>query len=291
MRYLLGVAASILAGLVFTACAIAQKRAINAIGREKSLLRNLLQSPLWLVASVSSFIIGTPLYVSAFVAIGPTLPPALCSIGLAAVPVFARIFLGERPGVRSFVGAAAVAAGVGLIGLSGISILPESVVWLEPGFLVRASFVIGGIIAAALAFLAVGLRPGERSALPLAFAAGSILAVSNALIGPAAGQLGLLAAGKTDIVDLAIMGVVGILLIVVNLAAFAVAQLALRRGDAASVIPLQQIPIQLLPLLIHTLVYRGTLGASKSVVFLCSGLAALLLGAFAIEGRRPERNS
>ncbi|MFH2113787.1 MAG: hypothetical protein ABIJ86_04690 [Spirochaetota bacterium] len=109
IRQVWGVIAGILSGLVFTASSIAQKHAINAIGTETPLFRKLVRSTLWLAGFAASFAIGAPLNMAAYIAIGPTLPPSLSAISLAAVPVLARLFLGDRPPTRSCVGAAAIA--------------------------------------------------------------------------------------------------------------------------------------------------------------------------------------
>ncbi len=282
VRYLLGVLAGILSGIVFTASSILQKRAINAIGDTAPFFLNLARSPLWLLGFALSFAIGAPLSMASYMAIGPTIPPALGSLGLAAVPVLARLFLGERPAALSYAGAAAVALAVACIGLSGMAIAPEGINWLDPGFLLRAAAAFGSVLLVAAACLGSGLLPRGAGAMPLALAAGAFQAVANALMAPIAGQLGLLVSGNLGLAGFLIAGLASIALASVNLGAIAVAQLALRKGTAAMVVPIQQLPIQLTPLVFHAVLYRGGFGAAGKAALLGSGLVLLIAGSFAL---------
>jgi hypothetical protein len=234
MRYVLGVLAGMLSGLVFTASSIAQKRAITAIGAETPLYRNLVKSPLWLSGFAAAFIIGAPLNMAAYAAIGPTLPPALNSIGLAALPILARFFLRERPSARSYMGAAGIAIAIACIGFSGIAIAPESVNWFDRSFLLRAAVSVGCIVV-----------------------------VMAACIG-----LGLLVSGRLGVAGLMIAGAASAALATVNFCAIAIAQLALRKGTAAVVIPIQQLPIKAVPLILHAALYRGSFGAAACLALL-----------------------
>lgn len=129
---------------------------MNGIQAEAPLFRNLITSPLWLAGFAAAFVLGAPLNMAAYVALGPTLPPALSSIGLA--------------------------------------------------------------------------------------------------------------------------------LAAVNFGAIAVAQLALRKGNAAAIIPIQQLPIQGLPLVLHVALYRGSFGGTAPMVSFATGLLLLIAGSFALGG-------
>jgi hypothetical protein len=282
MRQVLGVLAGVFSGLVFTASSIAQKRAINAIGTDAPLFRNLVRSPLWLAGFAASFAIGAPLNMAAYMAIGPTLPPALGSISLAAVPILARVFLGDKPPARSYAGAAAVAMAVALIGLNGLAIAPERVDWLDRAFLMRAAATIACIVACAAACVGFGLRSRSGGGNTFALAAGAAQALTNAFMAPIAGQLGRLFSGSLGMAGLAIAATASVALAAVNFGAIALAQLALRKGTATAVIPLQQLPIQAIPLILHVVLYRGSLGTMPETAFLALGLLLLIAGSCAL---------
>jgi len=282
MRQALGVLAGIFSGLVFTASSIAQKRAINAIGTDAPLFRNLVRSPLWLAGFAASFAVGAPLNMAAYMAIGPTLPPALSAIGLAAVPVLARVFLGDRAPARSYAGAAAVALAVACIGLSGLAIAPERVDWVDPSFLLRAAVTVASIVAVAAACVGFGLRSRSAGGNSFALAAGAAQALTNAFMAPIAGQLGLLFSGSLGMAGLAVAAIASVALAAVNFGAIALTQLALRKGAATAVIPLQQLPIQAIPLILHVVLYRGNFGGAPEVAMLASGFVFLIVGSCAL---------
>jgi hypothetical protein len=281
VRYLLGILAGLAAGFIFTAASIAQKSAIDALKVDAPLFRNLVKSRLWLAGLASSFILGAPLNMASYAAIGPTLPPALASIGLAAVPVLARIFLGERPPMRAYAGAAAISAGIGLLGLSGASMAPEGFDWLETGFLARGSIAAAFAAIFATACIAAGMRSRVAGAAAFALAAGMLIALTNAFMGPFAGELGILVSGRSTSRDISIILFASMGLIAVNILSIVIAQISLRKGRAASVIPLQQAPIQLFPLLMHFLVYRESSSGMKTALVII-GAALILSGSSAL---------
>lgn len=218
----------------------------------------------------------------AYVAIGPTLPPALSAISLAAVPVLALVFLGDRPPARSFAGAAAVALAIAFISLSGLAIAPESVDWLDRAFLVRAFVSIACMAASAVVCTGLGMRSQSPGGNAFALAAGTTQAATNALMAPIAGQLGILGSGSLSASGWIIAGMASVLLVAVNVGAIVLAQLALRKGTAVTVIPLQQLPIQAIPIILHVWLYRGNLGEGPEPALLTLGLVLLLAGSYAL---------
>jgi len=176
MRYAIGVMAGVLSGLVFAASSIAQKRAMNVIGVNVPMFRNLLKSPLWLAGFIASFAIGAPLNM----------------------------------------------------------------------------------------------------------AAGIAQAITNALMAPIAGQFGHLFTGRLDTVGLMIAGGTSLALVGVNGGALVLAQLALRRGAAAEVVPLQYVPVQIIPLIFHVFMYQSVFESSRAIACVALGVPLLLIGAFAV---------
>ncbi len=287
MRYFLGVLAGIVSGLVFAASSIAQKKAMNAIGQDMPVVKSLFRSPLWLAGFSASFLIGAPLNMAAFVALGPTLPPALGSIGVAAIPIMARLFLGERIVRRSYLGTSLIAGGIILMALSGISLTAESIDWLDRDFLFRAFLSIGLVALAAAAFWLAGFK-SIRMPHFLAISAGLALAIANAFMGPISGQIGRFLSKKLDLTGLAIVASASLILIAVNAVAIVLAQIALKRGTAALVVPLQQIPIQITPLFFHVVLYREALESPSAVLLVSLGASFLVFGAFVFASIRDD---
>jgi hypothetical protein len=282
MRLALGILAGLCSGLVFSGAAVAQKRAMNELGQGGKSFSRLLRSPLWLGGFVASFLLGAPLNVAAYAALGPVLPPALGAIGLAAAPLLARAFLGERQPPASYLGAFAIALAVASLGASGLVLAPERVPWTEAGFLSRAALGCATVLALVLLLVALGLRAGQGGQLALTLAAGGAQALVNACMTPLAAQIAPLASGSLGAGGLTVAAVAGLAMAALNLAAIAVAQLALRRGEAGTVLPLQQLPLQLIPIAFHVAVYRGSLGGSSSRLALAAGLLLLSLGSMAL---------
>jgi drug/metabolite transporter (DMT)-like permease len=281
LRYVLGITAGILSGIVFAAASVIQKKAVNTVDPAEPLIRKLIRSPLWLMTLALTFFVGTPLNFACYAAIGPTLPPALGAIGLVAVPVLARMVVKERPRLREYLGAGAVAAGVVLMTLAGLSLNPEGMDWLEPSFLLRAASSLGGVLFFALALFALGKRVSALAGFFFALSAGCGFALSNSLITPIAGQVWNFIADGFDGGGFAIAISVGACLLAINVAAIALSQFALRKGKATNIIPLQQVPVQLIPILLHVALYRQAISADGILPLVC-GVLLLLAGVLAL---------
>jgi drug/metabolite transporter (DMT)-like permease len=284
-RYLLGILAAAVGGVIYMAASVLQKRAVSAIDPGAPLMRRLLRSPLWLAAFGASFALGVPLSLVAYLAIGPTLPPALACIGLAAVPVLSRLVLGERPSVSAWIGAGAVALGVAFIGLTGLSINLEGVSWLDRSLLLRAGGAYVAILCLGLIAVAIAAASPIASGPCLAIAAGFMQALANALMAPVTGGLGNLLARRSDPSGFLIALAAGAALVASSSTAVVLAQLAYRRGLAVRMVPLQQVPVQIVPPILHILVYGQTVSGTWVIAALSLGVAALLVGGFALSAR------
>lgn len=287
LRFVLGITAGILSGIVSAAASVIQKKAVNAIDPTEPLIRRLIRSPLWLMTLAMTFFVGSPLLFACYAAIGPTLPSALGAVGLVAVPVLARMVVKERPRLREYLGALAVAAGVVLMTLAGLSLNPEGMDWLDPSFLLRAAYSLGGVLLIALALFFLGRRVPILAGLFFALSAGCGFALSNSLITPVAGQLWNFMVDGFDGDSFAIAISVGACLLAINVAGIALSQFALRRGKASNIVPLQQVPVQLVPIFLHVALYRKAITAEGILPLVC-GVLLLLAGVLALGEKTIE---
>jgi hypothetical protein len=107
-------------------------------------------------------------------------------------------------------------------------------------------------------------------------------ALANALMAPVAGGMGNLLAGRSDPSGILIALAAGAALVASSLTAVVLAQLAYRRGLAVRMVPLQQVPVQIVPPILHVLVYSRVISGAWAIAALSLGVAALLVGGFAL---------
>ena len=81
-RYILGVCAAIVAGVLFNVGTVVQKLAVMQSGAESGLMKRLLRSPKWIAGLLIQMLLGSPLNLLALGLIGPAIVPGLSSVGL-----------------------------------------------------------------------------------------------------------------------------------------------------------------------------------------------------------------
>lgn len=128
----------------------------------------------------------------------------------------------------------------------------------------------------------MGLRSQFALDNAFALAAGAAQALTNVFIAPIAGQLSHLVSGNLDASGWVITGTASIALAAIDIGVIALAQLALCKGTASAVIPLQQLPIQTIPIILHVLLYRGNFGDAPRIIMLAMGLVHLLTGSYVL---------
>ncbi len=284
MRYLLGVAAALLVGIVFNAAALMQKVAVRRADHSKPLMGQLLRDPYWLGSVLGSVVIVLPLTLAGQMAIGPTLIPGIAAIGMILLPFGAARFAGEKNGIREYLGISAIILGVICLGSSRLSIETEKVQWLDPGFLRLTLLYVGSLSAAAL-LCAVSGSVVRRGSLLLIISSGFLYAMSNIAVSPVSYQFSQLVREGVSGTHMPYLIISTLYFLLVNAAAVVLTQRAFTSGDVSKLIPVQQVPIQLVPIILHFGLFGGTLPDTLSLVVLIPGVMLILVGA-SVLGRK-----
>jgi hypothetical protein len=148
--------------------------------------------------------------------------------------------------------------------------------------LLRAGGAGAAILCLGLIAVAIAAVSPIASGPCLALAAGFMQALANALMAPVTGGMGNLLAGRSDRSGILIALAAGAALVASTLTAVALAQLAYQRGSAVRMVPLQQVPVQIVPPILHVLVYGRAISGAWTIAALGLGVIALLAGGFAL---------
>ena len=302
MRYALGVAAAIIAGLAFNVGLLIQKAAVGRAPRDRPLMRSLLKSPLWISGFALQFILGTPLYTLSVGLIGPAIVPGLMSIGLIVLASGAVLVQKERLALKEIVGIVLVVLAVALFGFTRLSIDVHAVSMKDPGLLARAGLFSGVLLAIALVCaeaarrLIAGARAVnaaarvESSAALHAARAGVWYNLGNLGLGFITAGLARFGAGTFDPGEIAVFLAAVSLTVAGNMYGIVATQHALVLGRAAVAIPLQNAVTQVLPVFVFFLVYHPYVPSAESLAFLGAAGVLLLTGIVLLTGRLAARS-
>lgn len=296
MRYAIGIASAVLAGLAFNLGVLIQKGAVAQAPKGPGLMRHLVKSRVWLGGFALQFGMGTPLYMLAVGLIGPAIVPGLMAIGLVVLALGAVTVRKERVAPLEVIGIVSIVLAVAALGLTGLSIDVFAGSMKDPGLLLRSGAFGVVLLAIALACSLLASREelradkteerrAESSSALHAIRAGIWYSLGNLGLGFILSGLSRFGHGIFDLGEILVFLAAAALTVGGNMVGIAGTQHALSRGRAAIAIPLQNCITQVLPVGIFFLVYRPYSPGGGSFLFLAVGAALLISGAVLLTAR------
>ncbi len=296
MRYAIGIASAVLAGLAFNLGVLIQKGAVAQAPGGHGLMRHLVRSRLWLGGFALQFAMGTPLYMLAVGLIGPAIVPGLMAIGLVVLALGAVTVQKERVTPPEVIGIVFIVLAVAALGLTGLSIDVFAGSMKDPGLLLRSAgfgvVLLGVALACSLLASREELRTekteerrAESASALHAIRAGIWYSLGNLGLGFVLAGFARFGHGIFDPGEILVFLAAGALAVGGNMVGIAATQHALSRGRAAIAIPLQNCITQVLPVGIFFLVYRPYSPGAGSFLFLGAGAALLIAGAVLLTAR------
>lgn len=290
--YIIGVVLAILSGVLNQTGQILQKKAVNNLPeeiRKSRFMRTLLRNPLWLTGLVMSMGAGTACFMIAQDYIGPALVPGLMASGLIVLALGSVWMNGESLDFFEITGIVLMIIGIALLGFSRLEIKGETVIAsLETtGTLMRIAVFSLSLAALWIILHLAALKSGGRKGIVMAVSNGFPFSISNLWIAPLVAVIFLVLAGKGSISQTVIFVIASIILVGTNVIGMWQTQECFRFGQASNIIPVQQVPVQIAPILVYFYVFALQAPDSASVVCMLSGVALIIISGFLL-GRRQE---
>jgi len=313
-----GIFIAITAGVVLNLGSLLQKKAVNQMMAVKKrtiqadmdkeaqtqiTLKDLVYSKLWVIGFLLQALLGAALFIVAQAIIGPSLTPALGSIGLVVL-VFASCIVNEKLTIDEYIGLVVMTGAVVLLAMSRMVIDVSETDFLNHGFMVRVAIYTGGVIGLCLICKVWSWRRDRFEGPVLATLAGLLVALQNYWIAPfTALMTGIFHREGNWTFDHHKSGFVVLyflvsmfFVIVANLQTVYERQLAFRVGNAATMIPISHLPSHLSSPIIFTFVFALKAPHKTSIGFMWAGLFLLLIcsiifgkrGAHFVDGSKEE---
>jgi hypothetical protein len=224
------------------------------------------------------FAIGTPMYAAAELLIGPTLIPGLMATGLIVLALGSPMVAGEPLRKTDLAAVAIIVVAVALFGLSRLSIDLGGMDLLRASLVLRFAAMTAAVtVLALLLFVIARVRKAGRGSL-LIFAAGLLFSLGNLWLGVVMAALARIVSGAAHM-PLVVAGAVALAVVIAtNLVSVVWTQEAFRHGRAASLVPLQQVPIQIVPALSYFLVFLLSPPLPSSPYLAIGGVLLILVG-------------
>lgn len=293
-NYLLGVVFALLAGSTNALGTILQKSAVNKIISQVqagSFVASYVRHPVWVTGFLVTFVFGTIFTLSAQNQIGPALVPALMASGLIFLAFGSARMLNEKLNPSEWIGIISLVIGIALLGFSGLQIPRSGVDLLAPEIQFRFfSFSLALVLCWGVSWWIAKMTPNLSQGQLLAISSGLPFCLSNLWILPLLMTIGLVFTGKAQLTELLFFILSCIILVVTNVLGVQQTQESFRVAPANKVLPLQQVAVQIAPILIYLYVFHRTM-TEASIILVPLGVSMILVGGFLLGNRRAEMGS
>jgi len=286
--YWLGVSLAISSGLSNHLGTVFQKKVINELPDEAKFFRSLVKKRLWLSGLILQYGLGAILYMMAQLFIGPALIPGFMASGLIVLAIGSIKIVGETLNKAEILGIFLMIIAFFLLGISELSIDIANTNLVEISFLIR--IIIFTLVVILFSFICYILqRESKRfKGILLATLSGLLFVLSNFWVSPLIGVIAKIFSGTFDLGELFIFIISCIILILSNVLGVMTIQKSFTVGQASNLVPIQQVPTLLAPIVIYFLIFLLTPPSVFSIYYLIIGLTLIIISSFLLGKRSAQ---
>jgi uncharacterized membrane protein len=289
VSYELGILCGILAGVGNFMGQILQKKAINDMPQEKrdvNLMKSLIRNKTWLSGILLMIVFSTVFMFIAQQAIGAALLPGLMASGFIVLAIGSATILKENLKIKEILAIIMLIVAVVLISYSGLVIESNMTYFDDSNFFIR-------IVLFSLLFLTLwfslffwGKKATKSKSIFLALGTGFPFVLNNIWMGPLTASIGPALSGSGTAITSVVFLISVLVVVVANILGLGHYQYALNAGNASIVVPIQQMPQQIAPIIIYYLIYQFASPTVYSFVLLLIGIILISLAAFLLASRQ-----
>jgi hypothetical protein len=288
MSYIYGVALAVASGISNNVGTLLQKKVVNDLpteAKEQRFFRSLVKNPMWLAGLLLQLAIGTVFFMLAQVYIGPALIPGLMAVGLIVLAIGSVKLIGESLTRTEAIGITLIMAAIFTIAFSELVINIVVFNFLETGFLIRVTLFTSAIVATILILEASHRKWTRIRAVARALMSGLFIAMSNYWIAILMATIVHVFDGTFVLLELVLFAISAAILVLDNIFALGTLQSAFLSGQANLIIPIQQVPIQIIPGFVFLLIFFLPVPSIFSFVLFFGGVGLIVMSSFLL-GRR-----
>lgn len=290
--YILGVILAISAGVANFMGQILQKKAINdvKVGDEVE-MKKVVKKPLWIIGLLCVVIFTAVLSMTAQNFIGPALTPGLFAAGLIVLAFGSVKILGEKLKKEEWIAVIMVVAGIALVAASKLSIDTGLERFTDTGFVIRLSVASAILIALWLGLFYGGKKAYKNKSIIMSIGSGMPFALGNIWMFAMVDSIAELFAGHLSGFNFLIFAISGILMASTQVLGLVHASKTLATGNASIVVPMQQLPQQIMPIITFFVIFALPAPSIGSYFFITGGIICIVAGGFILGKRQASLES
>ncbi len=292
LTFALGIFYAILCGAMNAIGVLCQKKAVNRIvgrGAAAPFFSSLLRSPLWLAGLFINVVLGSILNILAQGSIGPALVPGLTASGLIFLALGSTKILREKQTSREWAGIAVLVTGITVLGFSNLAIARNEVDILNTETQYRLyGFTLLLLLCWGATWLIAKKGKATTRGLVHAVSSGFPFSISNLWVLPLLLTAAPILSGTAQTEHIVLFIAALAILVGVNVGAIRQTQEAYRTAPANKAMPLQAVPVQIIPILIFFFVFQKPY-PHVTLLLAPLGVALILIGGFLLAGTQESK--
>ena len=283
--YWLGVSFAISSGLSNQLGTVFQKKVINELPNEAKFFRSLVKKKLWLGGLILQYGLGAIFYMTAQLFIGPALIPGFMASGLIILAIGSIKIVGETLNKAEIIGIFLMILAFFLLGISELSIDIAHTNLVEISFITR--IIIFTLVVSLFCFICYILQQKSKKfkGILLAILSGLLFVLSNFWVSPLIGVMAQIFSGSFNLGEMLIFIISCIMIILSNVLGVMTIQKSFTVGQASNLVPIQQVPTLIAPIVIYFLIFLLAPPTIFSIFYLIIGLTLIIVSSFLL-GKR-----
>ncbi len=284
--YDLGVIFAIISGILTSIGYLMQKKVVNGVPSDNQFFKTLIKNKLWLWGLIFNLGFSSIFFMIAQLWVGPALIPGLMASGLIVLAIGSVRSLGEKLKPDEIFGIILMITATALLGFSNLSI-NININMFDSGFITRTTlFTVVSFIFIIICHIFQSRKANWRAVL-LSVESGAMLGISYFWIGPMMDILTNIFGSNYQLGFLIYLIIASVILVVTNALSIWFLQLAFQSGQVSNMVPIQQIPIQLMPIVYYFYIYALTANTT-SYIFGACGIALMIYSTFLLAHRQVQ---
>jgi len=286
--YWLGVSLAISSGISNHIGTVFQKKVVNELPDESKFMRSLVKERLWLCGFILQYGLGAVFYMIAQLFIGPALIPGFMASGLIVLAIGSVKIVGETLNKVEIFGIFLMIIAFFLLGISELSIDITSINLIDIGFILRiVVFTLIIILFSVICYMVQ--RTSKRfKGILLAIISGFMFVLSNFWVSPLLGVMANIFSGTYDLGELTLFIISVVLLILSNFLGVLTIQKSFTVGQASNLVPIQQVPTLIAPIVIYFLIFLLIPPNIFSGYYLIIGIILIITSSFLLGKRSAQ---
>ncbi|MHA1197273.1 MAG: hypothetical protein ACTSPH_13550 [Promethearchaeota archaeon] len=286
--YVVGVLLAVFSGILHYSGMLIEKIIINKVPKELQLIKRLIKTPLWFLALFMRFGLGTLFYLIAQIFIGPAIIPGLMASGLIVFTIGSVKIIGEKLNLMEVISILMIIFAITLLGFSKLKIEILNVNFFELGFITRITIFSICIFSICIVFYGLQKRIQRFGGILLSIISGLMFSLSNFWIGPLMGVFPIIFSTFINLQVLILFIIACSILVLTNILAIFSMALGLRQENASSLIPIQTIPIQIMPSFVYFFVFFLEPLNLISVIFFMAAIILNIMSSLVLDKREAS---